>query len=102
MRILVFFDLPVAEKFDRKVYSTFRKFLLRDGYDMLQFSIYARICKGLDGVEKHMKRLSINLPDKGAVRAMLVTDKQYGEMKILVGNSTFSERKISKDQLIIF
>jgi CRISPR-associated protein Cas2 len=46
MRILVFFDLPVVSKEDRKVYGQFRKFLIQDGYDMLQFSVYCRIEMG--------------------------------------------------------
>jgi len=102
MRILVFFDLPVVSKKDRKIYSQFRKFLLQDGYDMLQFSVYSRICKGLDGVEKHLSRLEYGVPKKGSVRSLLVTDRQYGAMNILCGKKTAQERKISNDQLIIF
>ncbi|WP_374493370.1 CRISPR-associated endonuclease Cas2 [Brachymonas sp.] len=43
MRILVFFDLPVVTKAERRAYSVFRRFLLNDGYDMIQFSVYGRI-----------------------------------------------------------
>ena len=50
MRLIVFFDLPVVTKKDRKIYAQFRKFLIKDGYDMLQFSVYSRICNGDDGV----------------------------------------------------
>ena len=39
MRMLVFFDLPVTTKADRKAYAQFRKFLVNDGCDMLQFSV---------------------------------------------------------------
>lgn len=41
MRIIVFFDLPVVNKKERKVYAQFRKFLLKDGYDMVQYSVYS-------------------------------------------------------------
>ena len=40
MRILVFFDLPTNNKKERKEASRFRNFLITDGYDMLQFSVY--------------------------------------------------------------
>ena len=40
--ILVMFDLPVVTNEERKVATQFRNFLLKDGYIMLQFSIYIR------------------------------------------------------------
>ncbi|MNT26127.1 CRISPR-associated endoribonuclease Cas2 [compost metagenome] len=53
MRILVFFDLPVKTKQERKKANQFRKFLLKDGYYMIQLSVYARVCNGNDMVELH-------------------------------------------------
>ena len=102
MRLLVLFDLPVVKESERKKYTRFRKFLLNDGYDMLQFSIYSRICKGTDGVNKHMKRLQENVPDKGAVRAMIVTEKQYAEIVILVGKREKKESQMRVNQLTLF
>lgn len=69
MRMLVFFDLPVVTKAERRAYTLFRRFLLNDGYDMIQFSVYGRILNGSDAVDKHMKRLLANLPPEGSVRA---------------------------------
>ena len=102
MRILVFFDLPVVSKKDRKIYAQFRKFLIKDGYDMIQFSVYSRICNGEDGTNKHYERLKENLPKKGSIRVMKVTEKQYASMEILVGKKTIRERKINAEQLSIF
>ena len=91
MRILVFFDLPVALKKDRKNYTAFRKFLINDGYDMLQYSVYSRITQNHDDSRKHIARLKRNLPPKGGVRVLLVTEKQYNSMLILVGSRTETE-----------
>lgn len=92
MRIIVFFDLPVARRQDRKAYAKFRKFLLNDGYVMLQYSIYSRICNGQDGVAKHMRRLNENLPRvNGAIRALKITEKQFENMDILLGTVTPEE-----------
>lgn len=102
MRIMVFFDLPVKKEADRKVYNKFRKFLIKDGYDMLQYSVYSRFCVNLDQVNKHEKRLQGELPKRGSVRAMIVTDKQYGEMQIMVGEKTSQEELIGDRQLIMF
>lgn len=102
MRIIVFFDLPVVKKSERKIYAQFRRFLLNDGYDMIQFSVYSRLCNGTDMANKHLKRLISVLPDKGSVRCLTVTEKQYGEMKFLVGKPTVKERKINTNQLSLF
>lgn len=75
MRMMVFFDLPVVSKSDRRAYTVFRRFLLNDGYDMIQFSIYGRILNGNDAEDKHMKRLLANLPPEGSVRVLTVTGK---------------------------
>lgn len=102
MRIIVFFDLPVVKKKERKIYTQFRRFLLKDGYDMIQFSVYSRLCNGTDMMNKHLKRLSQSLPDKGSIRCLTVTEKQYEEMKFLVGKPTVKERKVNSEQLSLF
>ena len=91
MRVIVFFDLPVNTKKDRKTYAKFRKFLIKDGYDMLQFSVYSRITLNHDDAKKHIARLMMNQPPKGSVRVLTVTEKQYNSMLILVGKKTAGE-----------
>jgi CRISPR-associated protein Cas2 len=105
MRILVFFDLPVTKKTDRKAYSRFRKFLIRDGFDMIQFSVYARLCSCPDMTEKHIKRMRQNLPEKGSIRVMTVTDKQYSSMIIMLGEPTVREefdKNMIEGQVMLF
>ena len=102
MRIIVLFDLPVVSKKERKIYTQFRRFLLNDGYDMIQYSVYSRLCNGTDMTEKHMQRLSCSLPEKGSVRCLTVTEKQYSKMKFLVGKPTVKERKVNVNQLSLF
>lgn len=102
MRMMVFFDLPVVSKEDRRAYTVFRRFLLNDGYDMIQFSIYGRILNGSDAENKHMKRLLANLPPEGSVRVLTVTEKQYAGMKLLVGLPFFQETKVNAKQIALF
>lgn len=99
MRIIVFFDLPVKTKKDRKNYDEFRKFLLYDGYYQLQLSVYGRLCGSLDRVETHLRKLKANLPPKGSVRCMIVTEKQYASMEILVGEKKPEENSQQTEQL---
>ena len=101
MWLFVFFDLPVLTKTERRAATRFRNFLLKDGYMMIQFSVYARICNGHDRVDKHIQRLNANLPEKGSVRVMNITDKQYERMKTLVGTRTRNE-KTKAEQLVLF
>ena len=44
----VMFDLQVGAEKERKMATKFRNFLLDDGYIMMQFSVYSRICKNND------------------------------------------------------
>lgn len=102
MRLLVFFDLPVTTKSKRRDYTRFRKFLIGDGYDMIQWSVYGRILNGSDAEKKHLSRLKQNLPPEGSVRCMTVTEKQYAGISLLVGNQNFQESKVTAKQLLLF
>lgn len=101
LHLIVFFDLPVKSKEERRAAAQFRNFLLSDGYDMLQLSVYVRICRGQDMADKHTRRLIGHLPPSGCVRMLQVTEKQYGRMKILVGKPSPQE-KIATAQLLLF
>lgn len=101
MRMIVFFDLPTLTKQDRKQASKFRSALLKDGYYMMQLSVYSRICKGVAQVEKHAQRLKCLIPPSGSVRLMTVTEKQFADMEILIGESKKQEN-IGAKQLVMF
>ena len=98
--LFVFFDLPVKTKGERRVATRFRKFLKDDGYMMLQLSVYARVCRGEEATDKHIQRVTKNLPKKGSVRALAVTDKQYGRMRLLLGEVTKNE-KVAPQQMVL-
>ncbi len=102
MRIIVFFDLPVKTKAQRKVATRFRNFLLKDGYFMVQFSVYCRVCNGYDDVEKHKARIRLNKPDNGSVRLLVITEKQYEKMELIIGNLVKEEEPNAFEQLSIF
>ena len=91
MRIMVFFDLPVSTKKKRKEYALFRKALIDNGYTMLQFSVYSRTARNHDDAMKHVNRLKSIIPPEGSVRAMVVTEKQYAGMYLLLGDRLAEE-----------
>lgn len=85
MWILVFFDLPTETKKERKAYSDFRKKLIKDGFNMFQFSIYVRHCSSSENMDVHIKRVRNSLPEKGSVGILTVTDKQFGAIELFYG-----------------
>jgi CRISPR-associated protein Cas2 len=101
MRMLVMFDLPVKTKKQRKRANRFRQFLRQDGYDMIQLSIYMRLCRGRSMLDKHMSRLRGHLPPEGCVRVLELTDKQFERMEILVGEKMPSEDFVQEQLLLL-
>ena len=85
MWVLVFFDLPTETKKDRKVYTEFRNKLIKDGFTMFQFSIYLRHCASAENAEVHIKRVKKELPTKGHIGILCITDKQFGNMELFFG-----------------
>jgi len=100
MWLFCFFDLPVGTKTQRRAATRFRNLLKDDGFIMLQYSVYARLCRGEDGNQKHVDRIRSFLPTEGAVRCLTITDRQYGRMKLLLGTASKTESKAG-DQLVL-
>ncbi len=80
MWLFVFFDLPVLTKKERKAASLFRKNIMKDGFNMMQFSVYTRHCASDESAQVHIKRVKSFIPEKGRVSILKVTDKQYGDI----------------------
>ncbi len=85
MWLLVMFDLPVDTPEARKQYTQFRKSLLKDGFVMMQFSVYVRHCASRENAEVHSARVKLAVPADGEVRILRITDKQYERMEIFWG-----------------
>lgn len=101
MRLILFFDLPMNTKEERRTYTKFRKYLVNNGFSMLQFSVYAKIFPNRISLFQYVEGLKRNLPIKGSIRIMAVTEKQYEKMLILVGGKTIQEEKITEEPLVI-
>ena len=101
MRMIVLFDLPVQTKKQRHAAASFRNFLLKDGYTMLQYSVYVRVCNGLDAVQKNRIRLYDHLPDDGSARLLVITEKQFASIEILLGTLTQADQPFAEEQITI-
>lgn len=85
MWVIAMFDLPVDTKAARRAYARFRKDLLEDGFTMMQFSVYVRHCASIDNAELHASRMGAKVPEKGEVRFLIITDNQFGRIRVYVG-----------------
>jgi CRISPR-associated protein Cas2 len=102
MWIMVMFDLPTETKREKKAYTRFRKGLLKDGFSMFQFSTYVRYCSSKENKNVHIKRVKSNLPPKGHVGILAITDKQFGLMEIFYGQHKEESGFIEGHQLELF
>jgi CRISPR-associated protein Cas2 len=85
MRLLVFFDLPVETAKQRKDYRQFRKFLINDGYLMLQESVYAKMVVTEAAAKNAIARMKKKRPPAGLVQVLRVSEKQYADMVFVTG-----------------
>lgn len=87
MRTIVFFDLPVLKSADRKNYRKFRKYLIKEGFIMLQNSVYSKICLNSQQADLLVQRIKHNSPKKGIIQILNLTEKQYSQIEYIIGNA---------------
>ncbi len=98
---MVLFDLPVVLPEERKAYTQFREFLLDQGFDMAQYSVYVRNASGKEAVDAMIRKISGNVPVEGKVDILQFTDKQYANIVSLRGKSRRESMENPK-QLVMF
>lgn len=101
MWIFVMFDLPVATTVQSRAATKFREFLLDEGFEKSQFSVYARFCNGKEQYEAYLRRIEANLPSRGEIHILTFTDKQYENIVRFSGQRR-KARKKNPDQLALF
>lgn len=103
MWVVAVFDLPTHTKIQRKRYAGFRKVLLREGFSMLQFSVYVRHMPTIHQAQALVKQIGVQTPPEGKCSFLLITDKQYGLTKNFYG-PLLQQTKTPKqyEQLILF
>lgn len=98
--MLVMFDLPVTEPEERRAATKFRNYLLDEGFNMAQFSVYYRLLSGKDAAEAMEKRIQKGVPSEGSVHVLTITDKQYETMRVYQGKRRGTPEKTH--QLTLF
>lgn len=101
MWLYVMFDLPVGTKAERRNATKFRQFLLDEGFEMAQFSIYLRFAPSKEAAFVYAERIRDHLPPKGKVHIVEITDRQYANARIFTGRKR-EQRSENPSQLALF
>lgn len=100
MWLFVFFDLPTNTKKERRDAAQFRKALEKDGFSMMQFSVYVRHCPSKENMNVHIARVRASMPPSGLTSILSITDKQYGEIQNFWGKA--EQAKLTTPQQLEF
>ena len=101
MWVMVMFDLPVGTKKERKAATGFRNFLLDEGFEMSQFSVYMRFCAGKEQAEVYTRRVERAVPLTGKVHLLYFTDRQYENIVCFDGRKREPGRR-NPEQFVLF
>jgi CRISPR-associated protein Cas2 len=101
MWMMVMFDLPVAKASERKTATKFRNFLEKQGFSMCQFSVYARFCGQRERTEKIYNAIEANIPEKGHIKIIMFTDKQFGNI-VTLENRKKQKSAENPEQYLLF
>jgi CRISPR-associated protein Cas2 len=101
MWLLVMFDLPVGTKAERRAATKFRQWLLDQGFEMSQFSIYMRFCAGREQANRRVQDIAKIRPGKGSVHILSVTERQFQQMVVFRGKER-GRGRAPPNQLTLF
>lgn len=99
MRILVFFDLPVETQKNRHDYAVFRRYLIKNGFIMMQKSVYSKLALNNVTSKVIKDRLRQNVPPDGLVEILEITENQFSSIEYLLGQNQ-SNVEDSMDRLV--
>ena len=100
MRILVFFDLPVTTSEGRREYTKFRKYLIKNGFLMMQESVYSKLALNTTAANAVISNVRKNSPSAGLVQILTITEKQFAKIEFIIGEKT-SEVLDTDERLVI-
>lgn len=85
MRVIVFFDLPVTTSAERREAARFRKGLVKDGFLMMQESVYCKLALNPTAANSIKDAVRARRPSKGLIQMLVVTEKQFSRMEFVLG-----------------
>lgn len=101
MRMICLFDLPVDTSVERRQYRILRKALIKNGFVMLQYSVYYRSLPNRSAGKRYENAIKKFLPTHGEVRMLAVSEKQFDDMQVLVGAKSDQETLVGSKEMVI-
>lgn len=101
MKLMCMFDLPTDSQVEKREYTQFRKHLIANGFVMIQYSVYLRTCLNREHAKRLSEKIEKSVPLSGNVRLLAITEKQYDDMKIVLGRKRVNEQTLQKERIII-
>lgn len=101
LKIICLFDLPTDTNDEKRDYRIFRKALLKNGFVMVQFSVYMRTCPNREFAKKFLPKLRQQAPSSGNIRLLTVTEKQYNDMELIIGSRNETEILINEKRIVV-
>ena len=99
MRVLVLYDLPIGSSSEIRAYTKFRKYLLKNGFMMMQESVYTKLALNQTVCRNIMENVRKNKPEEGLVQMLAITERQYSKMEIIVGE--IKSTVLSSDERLV-
>jgi CRISPR-associated protein Cas2 len=85
MRLILFFDLPIVTDSEKRAYSHFVKGLKKQGFYMLQESVYLKLNMDERAALSSIKQVKEILPPDGYIAVLKITEKQFSSIDYLLG-----------------
>lgn len=88
MRIILMYDIYDDNSRES---NSFRNNLIKNGYYMIQYSIYVKVIPSYSQYSSEKQKISKFLPKSANVRLILLSEKQYQEIELIKGNYSKNE-----------
>jgi CRISPR-associated protein Cas2 len=85
MRLIIMFDLPSVTKTELKNVRKWHNFLIQHGFIMMTESVYSRLMMNKSISESIKKLVRVNLPPKGDVQMLELTERQFSSIEYCLG-----------------
>lgn len=100
MRVIVLFDLPVETQINRRNYSKFRRYLIKNGFLMMQESVYTKLALNQNNAKAVIDSVKKHKPPEGLVQILTITEKQFSKIEIITGE--VNSDTLDSDERLLF
>ena len=83
--LMVMFDLPVAEKTHQKAYRKFKNHLLKNGYRIIQKSLYVKLLHNISNSQTEILKVKFAAPSDGNIQLLPLSLANFKKMTSVCG-----------------